>query len=771
MEALDVPLSRAAPLDAQLLNYLRERHVLLILDNFEHLLEGTTLIREMLAQASGLRLLVTSRERLSLRGEWLFPLRGMAVPEEEAIAKAGEEGDIIEQAVAILEGYSAVELFVQCAQQVRPGLTLASAGVASVAHICQLVEGMPLAIELAAPWVRVMPCEEIAREIERNLEFLATSLRDMPQRHRSMQAVFDHSWQMLSTAERSVLRNLSVFRGGFRRAAAEAVAVRLSQSSASLAVLSSLVDKSWLRTTPSGRYEIHELVRQYCASKLDAEPAEGGQSEGEQARDRHSSYYGSFVQEREGHLHGRGQAEAFAEILADMDNVRAGWSWALQRVHVETMGKYVEALAFVGEWHGWHQEALRALEEAAVILRQSLDLAACDGELSGRGSVTLLLGDILCKQAKLCHILEQVEQGITLCEESLALLQHVEPGTRRDNARIDAKAWLGRLLYMGGDSVRARQLYQEAIALAEEVGDAWHRESALFFPSMQLRDEGRYSEAEALFQRAIAIADEVGEQWLKAVCLGNLSIVLRLKGEYHRAEVAAQESLRIRQEIGDRMLSGQSLVQLGDIATARGDYDLARQHYEGALTIGEGITWLYTEVLTLLGRGKIALALGQHAEALRLFEASLALTGDLLWHVEQLIGLGHATYALGEVQQAREWFFRALEVAMETEVWAVPSALVGLAGILASEAQSERAAELLALALHHPATTQETRDRAQGLLSELASELPQEVLAAATAQGQARGLQEVAAEMLAELGPRPSADRPEKQQPENLAEP
>jgi DNA-binding SARP family transcriptional activator len=193
MEALDVPRYGSSDPRAQLLSHLRERHPLLILDNFEHLLEGTTLVTEMLAGAPGLKLLVTSRERLNLRVEWLFPLGGMGVP-EEAIIQPGEGGDVIAQAVAVLEGYSAVELFVQCARQVQPYFSLVAAGAGWVARICQLVEGMPLAIELAAPWVRVMDCEEIAQEIEGGLDLLTTALHDAPQRHRFVRAVFHHSW-------------------------------------------------------------------------------------------------------------------------------------------------------------------------------------------------------------------------------------------------------------------------------------------------------------------------------------------------------------------------------------------------------------------------------------------------------------------------------------------------------------------------------------------------------------------------------------------------
>jgi len=387
METLDVARHGSTDPTAQLLNYLRERNLLLVLDAFEDLLEATRLVTEMLRAASGLKVLVTSRERLNVREEWLYPLQGMGVPEEEATIQARGGGDATEQAIAVLEGYSAVELFVQCARQVQPGLSLASAGPASVARICQLVGGMPLAIELAAPWMRVMGCEEIAEQIEGGLDLLTTALRDVPERHRSMRAVFDHSWQLLSYEERSVLRKLSVFRGGFHRRAAEAVA------GASLLTLSGLVDRSWVRRTPTGRHEIHELVRQYCVEMLDADPSE--EEQGDEVRGRHSRYFGAFLQEREGRLHVAGQVEALAEILAEMDNVWAAWRWAVRRGDIGTIGRSVESFVIAGQMRGWYHEALQALEGAAVTLRQQLELPLSDTGHPTRGEATSVLAAIL----------------------------------------------------------------------------------------------------------------------------------------------------------------------------------------------------------------------------------------------------------------------------------------------------------------------------------------------------------------------------------------
>ena len=254
---------------AQLVDYLREKELLLVMDSFEHLLQETELLTDILHSAPHVKILVTSRERLNLRAEWLLEVQGLTYPRDEQTARAQE--------------YNALKLFLQNVRRVRGDFVLSEETQPYVVRICRLVEGMPLGIELASASVRMFSCEQIAEEIQRDIDFLTTSLRDVPKRHRSMRAVFDHSWNLLSKTEREVFCKLSVFRNGFRREAAKKVA------RATLPILGALVDKSLLRQTPSGRYNVHELLRQYAAEKLDQTPALKKKS-----LSRHSSYYADF---------------------------------------------------------------------------------------------------------------------------------------------------------------------------------------------------------------------------------------------------------------------------------------------------------------------------------------------------------------------------------------------------------------------------------------------------------------------------------------------
>ena len=277
--------------------------MLLVLDNFEHLLAGVDLLSYLLQAALGVKFLVTSRERLNVLEEWGLPLEGLSFPEDETSAP--------------LESYSAVKLFAQRARQVQVNFSLGDNAL-PVRRICQQVEGMPLGLELAATWLRVMSCQKIVAQMESNLAFLTTSLRNVPERHRSLRAVFDQSWKLLSADEQAVLMRLSVFRGGFDLDAAEQVA------GASLAMLASLTDKSLIRVNDSGRYDLHELLRQYAEQQLEVAGA------AEAAQTAHSDYYLRFVAQHDADIKGRRQHAGLYEIRTDLENIRAGLFWAIE---------------------------------------------------------------------------------------------------------------------------------------------------------------------------------------------------------------------------------------------------------------------------------------------------------------------------------------------------------------------------------------------------------------------------------------------------------
>ena len=303
----------------QLLDSLRHKELLLVLDNFEHLQAGAELILELLQECPALRLLVTSRERLQLSSETLLVLDSMALPPTATLP------DVL--------SYSAIQLFVETACRVRPKFTLTPANAPAILQICQLVGGMPLSIILAAAWVEVLSTAEIVTELSQGFDFLAAELGDLPERQRSMRAIFDHSWKLLSPAARRVMCQLSIFCGSFTREAAATVA------DASYPMLAELMAKSLLRHNEQGYYELHELVRQYAAMQLLRDGALAAKT-----AEKHSHYYLRWLAQQDQGLKGPRQTEIDAEINRAIDNVRLAWRWATTQRSAATVEPVIPVL-------------------------------------------------------------------------------------------------------------------------------------------------------------------------------------------------------------------------------------------------------------------------------------------------------------------------------------------------------------------------------------------------------------------------------------------
>jgi predicted ATPase/DNA-binding SARP family transcriptional activator len=300
-DALHIVLASAEAPQQQVQQYLADKALLLVLDNFEHLLDGATALAELLV-APDVQLLVTSREVLNLREEWLFWVEGIACPPSSPRHNGDDLGN-----------YGAVRLFQEYAQRLQPAFALES-NAAAVVRICQLSGGMPLALELAASWVKSLPCAEIAEELASGLAILSTPLRNIPERHRTMRVVFEQSWRRLGEQEQAVFQRLSIFRGGFRREAAQQVA------GATLPVLSVLVDCCLLKQAADGRYQIHELLRQYGEERLAESPILETAT-----HESYSAYFVAFLAERRFEFDGRGQLQAIQEIAEELENIRSAW--------------------------------------------------------------------------------------------------------------------------------------------------------------------------------------------------------------------------------------------------------------------------------------------------------------------------------------------------------------------------------------------------------------------------------------------------------------
>ncbi len=769
-----------APPQQQLLDYLREKAMLLLLDNFEQLLTpaereeagAVDLLAEILAVAPTVKLLVTSREALNLQEAWFHPIAGLAFPTLSPNSSMETERTVEE-----VEAYDAVRLFVQSARRARVGFSLA-AEQKSVVRICQLVEGMPLGIELAAAWLKTLPCAHIAQEIERGLDFLATSMRNVPPRHRSMRAVFEHSWQLLTEAEQGVLVRLSIFRGGFRPEAAEHVA------GATLPILAALVEKSLVQATPAGRYHLHELLRQFAEEKLQAAPPEQAQTQ-----DRHSAYYAAFLQEREATPKGAQQQATLAEISEEIENVRAGWNWAVEQGRIETLAQALASLYDFYWMRSWFQEGEEAFRKAAERLQApALKITTADDQpttadiftLKGEGEFILatgqtqskiqnlkskiVLGRLLARQGAFCFALGYFGWARELLQKSLALVRPLE-------ARAEiafALRFLGQVVDEQEEVTEAKRLLQESLAVSRAMGDLPGVVETLHQLSETIWDLGEYLEAKQYSQESLVLSRAIGNQRLIGYSFDKLGWIAFILGEYLEAEQYYQESLAIFKEIDDRYGIAKALGGLVWIALGLGDNRLvvAKPLAEESLAIFREVGDRAQTVVRLGLLGEVALALEEYAEAQQYYREALVLAREIghavgIWGLN---GLGAAACGLGDLQAARQYLHEALKTAMTLEGhnqtvlialvrWATllakESALLGQ-GSLACPEKKAQAVELLALVLHHPVTLQVFKDSAARLLAQLEADLPREVVTAAQERGKSKPLAEVVAELVGE---------------------
>jgi predicted ATPase/DNA-binding SARP family transcriptional activator len=751
----------------QLLDYLSQRHVLLILDNFEHLLGppslspassppvgqfvprsaaetgwkegGSDLVADMLKAAPALKILATSRAVLNVQGEHVFSVPGMDLPDQETAEDA--------------LGYSAVQLFLQGARRAHPGFEPTAEALQDVVRVCRQVEGMPLGILLAAAWVGMLTHAEIAAEIHRSLDFLETDLRDVPARQRSMRAVFDHSWNLLSARQRAMMRVLSVFRGGFTLQAAGQV------TGASLRELRALVDRSLLQRDPGGRYTIHELLRQYAAEKLEKLPAEK-----EAARDRHCAYYARFLQGRGAHLLGRNQITAAAEIEAELENVRSGWRWAVAQAKIDEIDRSLEALAEFYWMRGWYSQGEEAFARATQTLEErqkgglgpirsaalrDADAGDAQEETANRG-FRIVLGKALLWQGWFRAMVGSIEKARESLQKSLAIFRELD--ARREIGWV--LRWLG---HSAASLEEKNRRYLEALAIFEKIGDRRGVLYSIWGLGNTARDQGEYEAGKQLFQKSLALSRELGNQSDIANSLYVLGRIAWYLGQYEEAKGLHQESLALFREVSDSWGIAVSLVWLArDFAGFRKFKD-AEHLLQESLAICRDTGVLGATVVALSVLGEVANLLGKYAKAVQLGQESLTLSERLNHRhgvAESCRVLGNTTCALRDFQGARGYFQQALEICTADRLIAHGLyTLVGVAALLAGEDDGEGALELLGLILRHPASAQWTKDRAATLLAELENELPPDIVAAALERGRARDLDATLADLLVQLEP------------------
>jgi predicted ATPase/DNA-binding SARP family transcriptional activator len=813
-DTIGYSFSGQATPEAQLLDYLREKEMLLLVDNFEHLLDGAGLLAEIMTAATCVNMLVTSREQLSLQGEWTYEVRGMQYP----------RGDW--RYVSDLESYSSVQLFEVRARQMMPNFSLETPARNEVGYICQLVGGMPLGVELAAAWVDKLSLVDIASEIQGSLNFLDANWRNAPERHRSMRAVFDTSWQQLSEAERDVFRQLSVFRGGFNRAAVQEVIAAQETPSVFLRLLTGLVSKSLLRfNAERERYEIHDLLHQYGADKLAEDPVEESM-----VRDRHSAYYCNALLQHQADIQYTRNQEVLAELENDSENIRTAWGWAVTQMQLDRLVQSMDSLCYFC----WRR---RHYQDGETASRLAVDTLT-EEDLTERHSVDAqrLLAKALAWQAHFywrMGRIEKAEQSLQKCSVTLESSGLADQDTRSEKAfLLGQRGWLA---FQSGHYEESKQWFEQSLALYRALGDHWGVADSLdtlgeaawslgnFHEAKQRLEElltlyqaqgnswglatvlnrlGRvtrglvdYEKARRLFDESLALSRVEGNQRGIANSLQSLGFLALFQGRFEDGAGFLRQSVDISREIGDRVMIGYGLLFLGGALWLSGKVAQGYPYLEESMAIINELedAWLITHstqyvamVNVYLGKyeearamakkateqkvshpfmigpaqralGWVALVEEKYAEAHLLLQGSVATIRAvaeremLAW---SLAALGRASFGLGNHSEAQQHLYEALEIAVEIGAF-IPllytMPIVSL--LLADQGEVERAIELYSLASQHPfvSNSQLFEDIAGRHIAAVSATLPSDVVKAAKARGQALEMWEAASELLEEL--------------------
>jgi DNA-binding SARP family transcriptional activator/predicted ATPase/Flp pilus assembly protein TadD len=674
----------------QLVNYLQARQLLLILDNFEPLLapehhgQAEDLLTEC-QKAPALQLLVTSRQPLHLRAETILEIDGFPTPATLTPGPTPADADA---------DVDALTFFDQSARRVQPRFTLA-AEYADAARICQLLEGQPLALELAAAWVRVHPCPEIARQIQHDLDFLATTMRDVPARHRSVRAVFEHSWHLLTDEERTLLRALSVFRGGFTLQTATALFTdHESRITPHASLLASLTAKFLLHHLTPDRYKLHNLVQQFAAEKLAASPADS-----HALHTQHAQTFATFLAERAPALHGNTPQIPLAHITLELENLRAAWQWAIQNAQWSALEAMLAPLSRFYEMHSRFSEARDTFAQAVTALKPSAPPALLGQLLTHQGLFEIQLGqnaearalfeeavpllNAPAETARALYGLSQVlfahgdfAQAKTLSEEALPLLQPpAEPALRA--LLLNTLGDVHRIL---GDFEAARAAYETMRTLHTDLDDTWGLARAFNSLGILAGTQGDYPTAETHFRQSLGHFRAIGDRSGTARILHNLSILAYLKQDYPQTRTLRQECLAICKEIGFQWGITSTLKHLGDVEKAMGEFSAARQHYEQSLS-------------------------------------SARQMGDPKSIVYALDSLGNLALRQHDLPLARACLSEAFQTALDIGLTPVAvDTLCGLAEILGEAGDPARAVEMAAFVIASPGVDEQTRARGEHVL-------------------------------------------------------
>jgi len=642
--ALSVREEADRPLLVTLVDHLRPKRVLLLLDNCEHLIDACAgLADTLLRGCPEVKILPSSREALGLTGEVVFRVPPLSLPDSRLVP-----------ALERLAEYEAVRLFVDRAIAVKPDFTLTDDTAAAVVQICRRLDGIPLAIELAAARVRTLSVQQITAHLDERFRLLTGGSRTALPRHQTLRGLIDWSYGLLSEAERELFRRVSVFVGGWTLEASVAVCAGVDVDRYDIVeLLGRLVDKSLCLIDGEGsdpRYRLLETIRQYGFEKL-AET-----SEGQVVRARHRDFYLGFAEDAEPRLQGPEQVAWLQRLEADHDNLRAALRWSLDCDETEAALRLGSALSLFWDTHGYVREGREWLDELLAHARE---------RPTSTVTTRRALGKVLDAASRTRARWSEFPQATEFLTQGLAVWR--ELGDKRGIAEALNNLAVGAT--QSGDRVRARVLVAESLALFRELSDKRGTAHALNNLAEIVRGDGDLPGARALFEESVPLFEAIEERRGLSHALDNLGGILTAQGDYGPAEALYSRSRRLAEELGDNHAVATALRSLGGVAHHRGDHERARSFYEDSVArfreMGDG----FCLAKSLIGYALTSHEMGDHEQARVLGDQGLALLreagakGELAPRLGQL---GAAALAHGDVARAARFFEQSLALYSET---------------------------------------------------------------------------------------------------------
>ena len=615
-EAIGLGFSSDEEVQTQLLTYLANKRQLLVFDNFEHLLDGASIISEVLKAAPGITVLATSRSKLNLTGETVFTLAGLEISLVT-----------LEQA----ELASGARLFIDAARRANSGFALQPDDLEPLTEILRLTGGVPLGILLAAAWADMLSVADIAAEIAKSLDFLESDLGDIPDRHRSVRAVFEYSWSLLSPDQQAIFAALSIFRGGFTREAAEAVA------GASLRDLAALGGKSLVTPSPEmGRYTIHELLRQYAEEEVRRDPKRAGE-----LVEAHAGFYGNLVEEAWALFEHGEQRRTVAIIEGDLDNVRPAWRHYLAARNAAGARRFIGGLWMVYEIRGWYPPAVELFGEA---------LDAFDEHATDEATITTRALSAAV-QAWFLPLVGQGEAGAASAERAVEILRTADDGEAlllAFNGRFVALFYLGRF-----ETVIAE--CEEAIALGNAIDRPFWAAVHLGWKAAGLILSGDVAAGKRFLDEEFELLTQRGDQFFIAFNYGHQARIAIREGRLEDAVDLFSRSVEMTRELGHTRGLQFALHSLGEAHVAVGNLEEAETAFTESLAAAEQMRML-REMLGMIAKIATVQALtGRQVDAVEL-NASVVTdpgSGESLLTATATIGEG-ASAELAELEAAME---------------------------------------------------------------------------------------------------------------------